>query len=129
MDTSIAFRVDGNMQQMGGQSHQGDKERRRRQKLKALLECLKAGDLDSARQAFTALINFDPSVSGDPYLAKIGAALQSSNLYSARHFAKKLESPDFQLQSLIERSDTKDVRKQQAEDDPNNGFFRVDISA
>ena len=38
MDTSIAFRVDGNMQQMGGQSHQGDKERRRRQKLKALLE-------------------------------------------------------------------------------------------
>jgi len=93
MDTSIAFRVDGNMQQMGGQSHQGDKERRR------------------------------------PYLAKIGAALQSSNLYSARHFAKKLESPDFQLQSLIERSDTKDVRKRQAEDDPYNGFFRVDISA
>jgi hypothetical protein len=43
-------------------------------------------ELNSARTVLIALVNFDPSVSSDPYLDKIGAALQSSNLYAAQHF-------------------------------------------
>ena len=40
------------------------------------------------RQAFTALVNFDLSVFAYPYLIKISAALQNSNLYAAQHSTK-----------------------------------------
>jgi len=100
MDTSFSLRVDANARQWGGNhSPQGDRQNRRRQKLQALLQALKAGELDAARLAFTALINFDPSVSSDPFLHKIGSALQSSNLYAAQHFGLELQSRGWQLQS------------------------------
>jgi Tfp pilus assembly protein PilF len=68
MDTSFSLRIDGNARQWSGNnSPQGDRHNRRRQKLQALLQALKAGELDAARMAFNALINFDPSVSSDPY--------------------------------------------------------------
>lgn len=91
MDTSISLRINDNSRQLGGNnSSQGDRQNRRKQKLQALLQSISAGDLDSARQAFIALVNFDLSVSADPYLNKIGSALQSSNLYAAKHFAQEL---------------------------------------
>jgi hypothetical protein len=100
MDTSFSLRIDGNAKQWGGNnSPQGDRQNRRRQKLQALLQALKVGELDAARLAFTALINFDPSVSSDPYLHKIGSALQSSNLYAAQHFGLELQNRGGQLQS------------------------------
>ena len=69
MDTSISLRIDANAGQWSGNnSPQEDRQNRRRQKLQALLVSLKAGELDASRQAFTALVNFDPSVSADPYL-------------------------------------------------------------
>ncbi len=93
MDTSIGLRIDGNAWQWGGNnSPQGDRQNRHRQKLQALLQSLKAGDLDAARLAFTTLVNFDPSVSADPNLSKIGAALQSSNLYAAQHFGQEIRT-------------------------------------
>ena len=98
MDTSIALRIDGNARQWdGNNSPQGDRQNRRRQKLQTLLQSLKAGDLDAARQAFTALVNFDPSVSSEPHLSKIGAALQSSNLYAAQHFGQEIQNRSVQL--------------------------------
>jgi hypothetical protein len=51
--------------------------------------------------AFTALINFDPSISRDPCLNKIGSALQSSNLYAAQHFREELQGRGGQLQSHV----------------------------
>ena len=100
MDTSFLLRIDGNVRQWGGNnSPQGDRHNRRRQKLQVLLKALKAGELDAARLAFTALINFDPSVSSDPYLHKIGSALQSSNLYAAQQFGLELLGRGGQLQS------------------------------
>ena len=91
MDTLISLRINDNSRQLGGNnSSQGDRQNRRKQKLQALLHSISAGDLDSARQAFIALVNFDLSVSADPYLNKIGSALQSSNLYAAKHFAQEL---------------------------------------
>ena len=66
MDTSFALRIDANGKHWGANnSPQGDKQQRRRQKLQALIQSLKAGELDSARLAFTALVNFDPTVSSD----------------------------------------------------------------
>ena len=92
MDSVQASRVDGNPQRWGGQnSPQGDKQRRQAHKLQLLYAALKAGELEQARQAFVALVNVDPSVAHDPYLHKIGAALQSSHVSAAQHFARELE--------------------------------------
>ena len=100
MDSSLSVQINGNSRQWGGQySSQGDALNRRRQKFVLLMKCLKAGELEGARQAFTALINAEPAIASDPCLTKIGAALQSSNLYSALHFAAELESRHWQIQA------------------------------
>ena len=130
MDTSFALRIDANGKHWGGNnSPQGDKQQRRRQKLQALLQSLKAGELDAARLAFTALINFDPSVSSDPYLSKLGAALQSSNLYAAQHFGLELQNRGGQLQSS---SPSNAVISASRRTDSVNGLHsetRIDLSA
>ena len=99
MDSSLSVQINGNSRQWGQYSSQGDALNRRRQKFVLLMNCLKAGELEGARQAFTALINAEPAIAHDPCLTKIGAALQSSNLYSALHFAAELESRNWQIQA------------------------------
>ena len=131
MDTSIALRIDGNARQWdGNNSPQGDRQNRRRQKLQALLQSLKAGDLDAARQAFTALVNFDPSVSADPYLSKIGAALQSSNLYAAQHFGQEIQNRGVQLQSSTSAAHVaKQISDKQIAQNIYSELAGVDLSA
>ena len=130
MDTSFALRIDANGKHWGGNnSPQGDKQQRRRQKLQALLQSLKAGELDAARLAFTALVNFDPTVSSDPYLSKLGAALQSSNLYAAQHFGLELQNRGGQLQSNKLLDDGHRSSKRAASLDSYSGIQRIDLSA
>ena len=123
MDTSFALRIDANGKHWGGNnSPQGDKQQRRRQKLQTLLQCLKEGELDAARLAFSALINFDPSISGDPCLNKIGSALQSSNLYTAQHFGLELQNRGWQLQSNKLLDDGRQTSKRSASLDSHSGI-------
>ena len=130
MDTSFALRIDANGKHWGGNnSPQGDKQQRRRQKLQALLQSLKAGELDAARLAFTALVNFDPTVSSDPYLNKLGAALQSSNLYAAQHFGLEFQNRGWQLQSNKLLDDGHQTSKRSASLDSHSGIQRIDLSA
>ena len=131
MDTSIALRIDANAGQWGGNnSPQGEKHSRRRQKLQTLLLSLKAGELEAARQAFTALVNFDPSASVDPYLSKIGAALQSSNLYTAQYVGQEIQNRSFQLQSSASAAHvTKQIGGRQIEQNIYSGLNRIDLSA
>ena len=130
MNKSFSLRIDGNAKQWGGNnSQQGDRQNRRRQKLQALLQALKAGELDAACLAFTALINFDPSVSSDPYLHKIGSALQSSNLYAAQHFGLELQNRGGQLQSNSAVNETKPMAKRIGSLDGVSGLPRIDFSA
>ena len=135
MDTSIGLRIDGNARQWGGNnSPQGDRQNRRREKLQALLQSLKAGDLDAARQAFTALVNFDPSVSTDPYPSKIGAALQSSNLYAAQHFGQEhgqeIQNRSVQLQASTSAAHVaKQISDRQIGQNIYSGLTKVDLSA
>jgi hypothetical protein len=130
MDTSFSLRIDANAKQWGGNnSPQGDRQNRRRQKLQALLQALKAGELDAARLAFTALINFDPSVSFDPYLHKIGSALQSSNLYAAQHFGLELQSRGGQLQSNASVNETRPTTKRKDALGEAVSLPRIDLSA
>ena len=132
MDTSIALHIDGNAWPWcGNNSPQGNRQNRRRQKLQALLLSLKVGDLDAARQAFTALVNFDPSVSADPYLSKIGAALQSSNLYAAQHFGQEIQNRSVQLPqgSTSAAHVAKKSSDRQIGENIYSGLTRVDLSA
>ena len=131
MDTSFALRIDGNAWQWGGNnSPQGDRQNRRRQKLQALLQSLKAGDLDAARQAFTALVNFDPSVSADPYLSKIGAALQSSNFDAAQHFGQEIQNRSVQLQASTSAAHVaKQISDKQIAQNIYSELAGVDLSA
>jgi hypothetical protein len=130
MDTSFSLRIDANAKQWGGNnSPQGDRHNRRRQKLQALLQALKAGELDAARLAFTALINFDPSVSSDPYLSKLGAALQSSNLYAAQHFGLELQNRGWQLQSSSPSNAVSSASRRTDSVNGLHGETRIDLSA
>lgn len=130
MDTSISLRINDNSRQLGGNnSSHGDRQNRRKQKLQALLQSISAGDLDSARQAFIALVNFDLSVSADPYLNKIGSALQSSNLYAAKHFAQELLNRGGQLHSFP--SDGHTVKKMDGNltsQKAYSGTLKIDLS-
>jgi hypothetical protein len=92
------------------------------QKLQVLLQALKAGELDAARLAFTALINFNPSISGNPCLNKIGSALQSSNLYAAQHFGLELQNCGLQLQSNKLLNDGHQTLKRSASSDSYSGI-------
>jgi hypothetical protein len=93
MQSASTLRVESNSRQWGGHgAAPGDKQQQRSRKLQALHDALKEGDLDQARFAFVSLVNFDPLITQDPLLAKIGAALQSSNLYTAQHFARELKA-------------------------------------
>ena len=131
MDTSFALRIDGNAWQWGGNnSPQGDRQNRHRQKLQALLQSLKAGDLDAARLAFTTLVNFDPSVSADPNLSKIGAALQSSNLYAAQHFGQEIQNRSVQPQASTSAAHVaKQISDKQIAQNIYSGLTGVDLSA
>ena len=130
MDTSISLRINDNSRQLGGNnSSQGERQNRRKQKLQALLQSISVGDLDSARQAFIALVNFDLSVSADPYINKIGSALQSSNLYAAKHFAQELLNRGGLLQSFP--SDGYVVKKMDGNlisQKAYSGTFKIDLS-
>ena len=132
MSISFSLRLHGAGRQQGGNNSPqtpSDREKQRRQKLQALLDNLKAGNLDAARTAFIALVNFDPSMSSDPNLGKIGAALQSSNLYAAQHFGLELQSRGVQLQTIPSTQSMTSMIKAPQLWDEHHGTARIDLSA
>ena len=132
MSISFSLRLHGAGRQQGGNNSPqtpSDREKQRRQKLQALLDNLKAGNLDAARTAFIALVNFDPSMSSDPNLDKIGAALQSSNLYAAQHFGLELQSRGVQLQTIPSTQSMTSMIKAPQLWDEHDGTARVDLCA
>jgi len=132
MSISFSLRLHGAGRQQGGNNSpqtQGDRQKQRRQKLQALLDSLKAENLDAARTAFIALINFDPSSSSDPNLDKIGAALQISDLYAAQHFGLELQSRGLQLQTNPSVQPMTTMIKAPQLWDEHHGTARIDLCA
>lgn len=132
MSISFSLRLHGAGRQQDGNNSphtQGDRQKERRQKLQVLLDGLKAGNLDAARTAFIALVNFDPSLSSDPNLDKIGAALQISNLYAAQHFGLELLSKGVQIQNNPSVQPMTTVIKAPPLLNEHNGTARVDLCA
>ena len=132
MSISFSLRLHGAGRQQGGNNSpqtQGDRQKQRRQTLQALLDSLKAENLDAARTAFIALINFDPSSSSDPNLDKIGAALQISDLYAAQHFGLELQSRGLQIQTNPSVQPMTTMTKASQLLNEQNGTARVDLCA
>jgi hypothetical protein len=78
----------------GASAHQhgaDERQHRREQRLRALLSALQAGPIDAARMAFTALVSHDLELAHHPSLARIGSALQSSNLVAALRAAQEMQ--------------------------------------
>ena len=69
----------------------GDRKKRREQRLRQLIAALQTGGLDAARMAFSAVIRHDEDMAHNIHMAKIGAALQSSNLAGAWRCAQDLK--------------------------------------
>ena len=92
MDTSLGLRVEGWGRDAAGHASSStpDRRPRRGQWLTHLIEALESGDMDAARVPFSSLAQADPPLTQHALLARIGAALQSSNLYAAQHFAREL---------------------------------------
>ena len=129
---SNALRIDSHSRQWRGQGFAADERRKRRvQKLQALYAALADGDLDGARHAFVALINADPSLSQEPSLSRIGAALQSSQLALAQQLAKTLQSHG--LQWPLTADADPGARQNPAAPRPGawyaSGLRRIDFSA
>ena len=68
-------------------------------------------------------------LSSDPNLDKIGAALQSSNLYAAQHFGLELQSRGVQLQNNPSVQPMTTVIKAPPLLNEQNGTTRVDLCA
>lgn len=131
MDTANAFRIENNLRQFGRQgSSSGEGRHNRAHKIHVLFSALEAGDLDHARHAFTALLNFDVAFSHDPDLAKIGAALKSSNLYSAQHFMREYKAKLVNAQSLQGFKASASIPAKTLERKPSNdGLVHIDLRA
>ena len=68
-----------NGQDMAG----GSRRNQHQQKLLALIEALKAGDLQESRAAYEALLAFHPGLA-ESYFQRVGHALASGNLSGAQ---------------------------------------------
>jgi hypothetical protein len=96
MDSSYPFRIDTNARNWSGQpSSQNEKQKRQKAKLAALLQYLKIGQLENAKQAFVALQNADSSIVNDPYLGKIYTALQNNDIHSAQKLGCLVETRSY----------------------------------
>ncbi len=74
-----------------GNSHQ-DKRQQHRQKVLALFEAINSGNLDAARHAFQALVNFDASTLVDAQFVRLSKFLQAGSIYLAQQLVKEIKS-------------------------------------
>ena len=130
MDSSNPFRIDSNARNWGGQpSSQGDKQKRRKLKLDFLLQCLKAGELANARQAYVALLNVDHSIVHDPYLSKIYTALQNSDLHSAQKLGLLVETHNPLPNTQTSASKDKTSMQAKTPNTLSTSGIKIDLSA
>ncbi len=65
----------------------GDQIRQRDQMATVMLMAIKAGNIDTAKRALSALLHIEPSLQLNQLLIKIGAALLEGNVLIAQEFA------------------------------------------
>lgn len=78
----------------------GSRRQQHQQKLKALVSALDLGNLDKARQAYAALLEFSPALAHTNFI-RVGQALSSANLALARRVIEEIYG---QSQAIFRRS-------------------------
>jgi len=93
MGTEYGFRVDSLGPNWNGQQQSGDAKRQGRLlKLKALLDALKAGNLEASVKALGDLWAFEPHLRSDGYLQQIADALNRKQIYFAQKAAAAMQA-------------------------------------
>lgn len=103
MNTDFGIRIDtSGSGRHGHEPHNGNGSRRQQhqQKLKALIQALDLGNLDKARQAYAALLDFSPALEHSNF-SRVGEALRHGNLALARQVIEDIYG---QSQAIFRRS-------------------------
>ena len=126
MKTANMMRVNarsGNFAGNGSAFH--DKQQQHRQKVLALFEAINSGNLDAARHAFQALVNFDATTIADPQFARLAKFLEAGSIYLAQQLVKEIKSAWINAQPLRPTQG----RKSQATSIRLDGLHVVDVRA
>ena len=101
MDTANMMRVNARSNGYSGNSSTpNDKQQQHRQKVQALFEAIGSGNLETSRQAFRALVNFDPAAANDPQFLRISKFLDASSIYLAQQVVKEIKASWINAQPL-----------------------------
>ncbi len=93
MGSEYGFKVDGWGSSWSGSDQLAEGRRvARLNKLKALLDALKSGDLEGSQKAINELWSFDATLKLDPYLIKIANALSKKLMYEAQKTAMAMQA-------------------------------------
>ena len=93
MEATNLLRVEGGGGGYGGSSHGfSSHQDQKRQKLHALFDAIDGGDMPRAKQIFSVLMNFEPSLRTDPLFSKIGKSINENSIYAAQHFMRDLKA-------------------------------------
>ena len=91
MNTDFGIRIDTSGSGRHGHEPQGGGSRRQQhqQKLKALIQALDLGNLDKARETYTALLEFSPALEHSNF-SRVGQALRNANIALARQVIESI---------------------------------------
>lgn len=127
MDTANMMRVNARSNGYSGNSNTpSNKQQQHRQKVQALFEAIGSGNLETSRQAFRALVNFDPAAANDPHFLRISKFLDASSIYLAQQVVKEINASWIIAQPL--RSTPK-PKKAQSPSLSLDGLHVVDLRA
>lgn len=101
METANMMRVNarsGSYAGHGSSSH--DKQQQHHQKVLALFEAINSGNLEGARHAFKALVNFDSKTLADAQFGRLSKFLETGSIYLAQQLVKEIKSAWVNAQPL-----------------------------
>lgn len=107
METANMMRVSahsGSYAGHGGASH--DKQQQHRQKVLALFEAINSGNLDAARHALQALVNFDATTMANAQFARLAKFLEAGSIYLAQQLTKEIKNAWVNAQPLRAKQPT-----------------------
>ena len=95
------MRVNARSGSFAGQGNaQQDRQQQHRQKVYALFDAIDSENLEASKQAFQALINFEPRTSANPQFDRLSKLLNAGSIYLAQQLIKDIKSSWINAQPL-----------------------------
>lgn len=93
METANMMRVNARSGNFAGNgSSSQDKQQQHRQKVFALFDAINEGNIDAAKQAFQALVNFDSTTMANAQYVRLSQLLETGSIYLAQQLVKNIKS-------------------------------------